>query len=156
MAGYQCAQYVGPPSLCQKFCYDNDDCAPPGGLCVLEFAGTGGGSPIMLCSHNCDLISGTGCQAQTMKCDLGYDAGPPEQWYTLCMPAGAAAQGEACTNTLDCADGLGCYQDPNTLNTVCMTYCNHASPQCPGTTTCLHFDPPMMIGSIEYGACLQI
>lgn len=149
--GHVCVdnQTNGPP-FCHEFCDADDDCSPPGGLCVL----TVGNDADPVCSQNCDPISGVGCSISGMKCDLGQEAGGQMRFFTRCTGAGTLGQGEICTSQSQCAAGLSCFNINGQPDKQCLTWCNPASPNCPVSTTCGSFGPPILIGVLEYGACL--
>jgi hypothetical protein len=76
----------------------------------------------------------------------------PMRFFTNCLAAGSATQGQACLGTADCASGYSCI-NYNMTNT-CAKWCTVASPSCPGGATCASFNTPLLIGSVEYGACI--
>ena len=150
-AGYLCVQFGNPPSTCHKFCEGDADCAPPQGLCALSLTGSGGASPITLCSESCDPITNAGCPVAGMKCELSQSQTPPQPWFTLCLASGSTGQGGVCASPDDCAPSLSCFNGAQGLR--CMAWCEVASPACPGNLTCGSLNPQLFVGSVEYGAC---
>lgn len=150
-AGYICSDFVDPPETCHQFCDSDADCQAPGGACVLSLTITGSSEyTVTLCSEDCDPITSAGCPVPGMRCDALRDDGPPERFFTMCVPAGSAAQEQACSGIADCAPGLSCFTVDS--DKMCLTWCDVASPQCP-TGTCRSTDPPTLVGSTEYGVC---
>lgn len=137
--------YTDP--ICHKYCYDDSDCDPPGGLCLLSILGNVGA-----CTHNCDPITTVGCDEPNHKCGIFTEADPPYRNLTQCTAAGTGTQQQPCSSSFDCAPGLECLSINS--QTMCLTWCNVNAPYCP-VGTCLSFTTPMLLGSVEYGACYQ-
>lgn len=154
-AGHQCLSNpsYGAPPICMKWCASDDDCSGPGAICIFSVDG----EESQLCSVNCDPVSGAGCPAAGTKCEVLRENDGAMRWLTICAGEGAGAQEAACTDTADCADGYGCFNvtDANmVVTTMCLRWCNTASPSCPGGSQCAGFQTPMVVGSITYGACV--
>ncbi|MBI4702621.1 MAG: hypothetical protein HY744_15985 [Deltaproteobacteria bacterium] len=158
-AGFMCLKTgVGSKLTCHKFCAADEDCAPPGGLCVIQLQAFS--KPIegaKVCTVNCDPITNTGCKVEGMKCDIAQEPDPPNRWLTDCTGSGSKKQGESCFGSNQCAPGIGCFtltKPDNSKETLCLTYCSVKNPSCPNGTSCGSFQTPIQIGSIEYGACV--
>ncbi len=152
MAGSMC---LGNQTFanCKKFCNTDSECSAPGGLCIIQVDdGNGGSYKETWCSENCDPVSGTGCPLATGKCEIGQESTPPNRFFTTCLQAGSGVQGQTCNLITDCASGYGCINYNN--QDVCAKWCKTSSPSCPGATNCATFTTPMLIGSLEYGACI--
>ncbi len=161
-AGGHCLT-VAPLSLCKKYCDSDDDCSQPGGLCALQVTNTATNMPYAQkwCSDNCDLVSSVGCDAVGSKCELGREQQGMMRWFTLCYPTGAGVQGDPCADgsgqadTRLCAEGYSCTGLDANMNPICLKWCNYTSMQgCDLGTTCSPFSTPVIIGTIQYGACL--
>lgn len=153
VAGYRCHQNLsGGPAICHQYCRQDDDCFGPGSLCTIPF----GEASVRLCSHNCDPVSDTGCAELATKCDVFHEAEPPNRPYTRCVAAGAVGQDEECASSVDCARGLSCFTITGQTGSWCMTWCRVGATvsSCPAGTQCGSFSPALVIGSVEYGACL--
>ena len=139
---------LGTLTSCRKFCDSDADCVAPGGLCVIGITN----HTEKTCSENCDPIASTGCPLPSSKCEVGQQGTDPNViTYTVCHPSGTNTQGQACTtNGFECAPGFTCA----TVNSVmaCYQYCNYSSPAC-SVGSCLNFDPPLEVGTTEYGVC---
>ncbi len=147
-AGSICWTMGGAISLCHEFCDGNGDCSPPGGQCLIEFVNQNQTVTGQACTMNCDLVSSAGCIPSTAKCAALW-AG--SSWATLCVGAGTGTQGTPCNDTSDCASGLGCLNTGQAM--FCLTWCMVANPTCP-TGQCHQLNPGLLVGSVEYGACL--
>lgn len=152
VAGYRCVDnHEGGPRICHQYCETDDDCLGPGSLCIVGF-----GSPdYRVCTHNCDPISDVGCAETDMKCDIFRETDPPNRSLTQCAGSGSLGQGQECATTSDCAPGYSCFGITGQTGEWCMKWCdvNAATSGCPAGTTCYPFSSPIIIGSIEYGAC---
>ncbi len=143
-------------AMCRAFCDADDQCAAPGGLCVLQVAdGNGGVWPAKYCSENCDPVSGAGCAPANAKCEVAREASPGDRLFTLCVGVGASVQGASCMATADCAAGFGCFTLSDN-STKCLQWCKpNNNPSCGANTTCSPFPAPgIVIGAVEYGVCL--
>jgi hypothetical protein len=164
MASTCAAQHVCVGGRCRKYCDDDDDCAGPGGLCIIDL--TQGNPPMPIpgapvtCTTDCNptLASNPTCPP-TWACHIFFDDpnGVPdsgdERYLSDCLAAGAGTAGAACTGSQQCAAGFDCV----TLNPggqQCRPVCNMATQTCPtGTGTCTGFAPPVVIGGATYGVC---
>jgi hypothetical protein len=150
-AGYVCADFVAPPETCHQFCNDDADCEAPGGACVLSLTISGTTEyTVDLCSENCNPLTNDGCPVPGMRCDVIRDEGPPERFFSMCLPAGSAGQAQACSGLADCAPGLSCFTVNN--DSLCLTWCDRSNPSCP-TGSCYPTNPVTTIGTTEYGVC---
>ena len=69
-----------------------------------------------------------------------------EELYTNCVQAGEATG--ACDAENTCIPGYYCSSSVDS----CRQYCRVSSPSC-NEGSCNSFDPPVYIGSVEYGFC---
>jgi cysteine-rich repeat protein len=149
-AGLYCAPAVATTTLlCHRFCAVDEDCLGGGSQCLVPVSG---GSPARtlatLCTVNCDLESGSGCPEGT-RCKIFSNA--DGDYLTDCSgTVGDGRVGHACTDEADCAPGFFCPPPPYEN---CMQYCVRPGGYCEGGYTCKAFDPPVMIGTREYGYC---
>ena len=141
---------TGGSAQCHEFCESDDQCLGPGSLCVL----TVGGGTGVVCSQNCDPVSGVGCSIEGMKCDLAQEAAGQQRIFTRCTGAGMLGQGEVCINSNQCQKGMACFGIPNQIDNECLTWCRTDQGNCPSMTQCAPFQPAIIIGAITYGACL--
>ncbi len=149
--GHYCLNNLtGGAPICHRFCDDDDDCSGPGALCIYPLSG----GLATLCSQNCDPVSDTGCEVASMKCDIAQEAGGDMRWFTRCTGSGTIEQGGICTNGNQCAKGLGCFGLQGRTDQLCLTWCKVASPNCPTDTQCASFTTPILVGTLEYGACV--
>lgn len=159
-AGHQCLANNSPilqtPSICMKWCENDDDCVGPGAICLF----TVNGEDEKLCSINCDPISGAGCDAEGTKCDILRESMGAMRWLTTCAGVGPGTQEAPCTNTPDCAEGYGCFNvtDANMMTTqMCLRWCNTQMPtSCPANSQCASFQTPITVGALTFGACVPV
>jgi hypothetical protein len=97
-------------------------CAPIG-----NGEGTGFSERYGICT-----VAGTACNPLDDRCDLSESCGFLADG-TGCIPAGAAAIGEQCTDTL-CAKGGLCAKVGTFIPAECYQPCNLASPSCASGT----------------------
>jgi hypothetical protein len=166
------ALHVCVGGRCRKYCDDDDDCAGPGGLCIIDL--TQGNPPMPIpgapvtCTTDCipTQASNATCPP-TWACHVFLDDPTPaapdsgdERYLSDCLapPQSGGGVGASCTGNQNCAAGLDCV----TLNpggTQCRPTCNCpggncAAGSCPtGTGTCRGFSPPVVIGTATYGTC---
>ena len=149
-AGYLCLN-----SECVRYCQTDANCVAPGGLCVttLYADGTTPIPGVTLCSQNCDLLTTTGCRSG-QGCGV-YSTADGLRRYTSCHAASTGTQGATCTNDLDCAPGFGCinFTTNGTTTVQCMQLCQPTVTVCPGSTSCVAFNPPVTLGATSYGIC---
>ncbi|MEM9192266.1 MAG: hypothetical protein AAGF12_24040 [Myxococcota bacterium] len=89
-----------------------------------------GGTPGMCGGGACDLITGGGC-GMAMGC---YFSGPMGMApAATCLPAGIVGEGQACTNSNDCAPGHDCPMGIGVCTKVC---CVGSDMGCPTGQTC--------------------
>lgn len=158
--GHICLGTTPTISTCLKFCDTDAECEAPGGICYFEINdGSGGTIPdVTLCTDNCDPASNTGCASGT-ACQLAQvppeqQGGPPGPLFTLCGETGTGVHTSACTDNGDCAPTFACTGELN-MQTVCLKWCKVGQAgNCPTGQTCSQFDPALLLGSTEYGACL--
>ncbi len=138
------------PALCHRFCESDDDCDLPGGRCVYDL--TNDGVPDA-CTINCDPVSSTGCPGSETMCTVVKAEQNLPTWASECVVAGSKGQGEPCLETPECATGHFCA----TLNNgkMCLRFCNVKLPVCPPAAACVKFTPKIVIGAVEYGACVS-
>lgn len=153
-AGSICVNAAPPVSTCMKFCASDADCEAPGGLCLITVSdGAGGDVPGMtLCTDNCDPATNTGC-AQGTECQIGQEQDGLQRFLTICSSVGTGTYSDPCTDNSDCAPTYACTGDLGG-QTVCLQWCKVAQGICSGGLTCSPFSPALLIGSIEYGACI--
>ncbi|MBW2526747.1 MAG: hypothetical protein JRI23_21370, partial [Deltaproteobacteria bacterium] len=152
--GYRCHETVyGNMPICHRYCRQDADCPGPGSLCSVTI----GDPTVKLCSHNCDPVTDTGCDELTNKCDIFREANPPNRPFTQCVEAGGLGQDEVCTSSSQCARGSSCFTITGQTDSYCLTWCRigAVTTTCPSGTDCGTFDPPIQIGSVQYGACLS-
>jgi hypothetical protein len=148
-AGMLCVA-IGTFGTCKRYCNTDAECsAGPGSICLLQI----GSYEQKWCTDNCDPVSGAGCPSSG-KCELGQSEDPPMPYFTVCTPSGAGQQGSPCTDFTDCAAGLSCLTNPNTMTDQCLTWCQVSQGLCPTNTACTPFQTPATVGSIEYGVCI--
>ena len=139
---------TGAPPFCHKFCDDDMDCSGPGALCVLEI----GTEMLPACSQNCDPVSSVGCDAPNTKCDLAQHVATMT-FFTRCVGEGNFTQNEICNSSWQCQIGMGCFNITGQMERECLTWCNLDNPVCPTMTNCGPLNPPVVIGTVTYGAC---
>jgi hypothetical protein len=156
VTGSLCVGYGAGLDSCSEFCATDADCVAPGGLCAITLNdGMGGDIPdVILCSTNCNLVNGVGCQVPGTSCQLGLrDMTDP---FTLCAPSGAGIQDTLCTDTSGCAPGFICLTT-TAMDERCFQWCDVANPTCPGGLVCQQLEisagVPLVIGTTSYGAC---
>lgn len=157
-AGFVCVTASAATGQCLEFCDADNDCTPPGGICLLELDdGFGGTIPnVKICTPNCNLMTNTGCPAGS-GCDLRRESAGLMRWLTLCSDIGTKTQGQACNPSIpDCAASHLCL-DLDGFGDKCLHYCNVNAPSCPAGTFCDQlFDSnflPITLGNVTVGAC---
>ena len=151
---YSCFD-AGNSAYCQQYCGSDADCGSPRGKCAYTVLdGANNLIPgLGLCSSNCDpLAQGSSACPPTWACDIDT-IGSAAVNVTTCRPGGAATQGQACPNALECAAGLTCvdFQDGST---ACQPLCAPGTnPTCPTNTTCTAFTPAVTVAGVQYGFC---
>jgi hypothetical protein len=154
--GYICLNNLtGAGGLCHRFCKSDTDCAAPGGLCVMN-----PGASQKACSQNCDPVTATGCpDAMLTKCDLAKD-NVSMKWFSRCTGKGTKQQGEECGGgPSQCDKGMSCFnvtdQAMMVTKQLCLTWCVvGGAVGCPPNSQCSQLNPPVTLGSIQYGACV--
>ena len=149
-AGLFCAQLGGDPARCQKYCDDDAGCQLPGGRCVLDVNDPGG---VKVCTENCDPVSNSGCSFPGNKCEVAQDDNMAG--FSMCMPAGIGGQGAACASSADCSGGHGCLTIDS--QQLCRKWCtvNGTCNSCAGAQYGTFPAPGLLIGAVEYGACVN-
>ncbi len=160
-AGLQCINAgTGTGSFCHQHCDVDADCTlpsvGPGGICALGLNGGG-----QVCSHNCDPVSDTGCDANpNLKCDIGREADGAERWFSRCLGAGTLAFDAVCTGAAECSPGSSCIPIENEPDSRCLAWCTNPGTggTCPqgASHICNGFGTPILIGAVEYGACVPL
>jgi hypothetical protein len=150
-AGLHCfSQFaLGIDSICAPYCDDHGDCDGAGAKCVFALGGVV--TTAKLCSVNCDPVTNTGCKAPNSHCSIYQQSNMP---FTACATAGKKVHGESCSSSSDCGAGTECFT-VNMGTKYCLKWCNLGSPSCPGNAECVPLNPPQVIGSVQYGACLD-
>jgi hypothetical protein len=153
--------YVCVSSSCSKYCAIDVDCGDIRRKCVVTLVA--GGTPIpgaITCSSACDPTdaaaggfcpAGFSCHLSFIDPDMDPESGD-ETTFATCGPAGTATQGQACTFSTDCAINHLCI---GPTPTTCVRMCTvPTGAECPIGTTCVGLLPQMIIGGVEYGACI--
>lgn len=163
-AGFQCVNNgtTGFTGFCHQLCLLDTDCntptSGPGGICVLPLTNGGG----TVCSQNCDVVSNTGCKEANanLKCDIGRESIGQQRWFTRCVGSGTKLQDEVCTSISQCSPGSSCIPVEGDSVYHCLNWCMNPSSGgvCPqgSSHACTGFVTPLIIGSIEYGACVPL
>jgi hypothetical protein len=169
-AGYSC---LGEPGQCRKMCDEDRDCGVGHCIVAVVFEADSGELETVpganACTKQCDAerATGSGCPRDPiMGCRFyPYDEeGTGEQgYYTDCTPAGVGGDGADCSANSDddCAPGFGCFvisYDDDTEKDECRQNCafpagSDAAAGVCGAGTCHPFDPPALVGDVEYGVC---
>jgi hypothetical protein len=153
--GTYCVNTADPINTCAKFCATDADCEAPGGLCLYTLNDSMG-MPIpdvKLCSPNCDPATNTGCAAGT-ACNLAQETMGQMRILSVCSLAGVGTYSSPCTDNTDCSPTFGCIGEDAQMNTVCLEYCRVGLNDCAAGFTCNGFPMPILLGSVEYGACI--
>ncbi len=161
-AGYVCLGSAAGRS-CFEYCTTDAQCMTgAGALCVIQIVfGTPSmdviidGTPVKVCSRNCNPINGTGCPA-TWGCHVYQEEAGALRFFTDCAPPGTGGQGAACTSDAQCLAGYTCIND--TMSTYCAKNCRYLP--APSPSDCLAGDVcnrlmgmPTIAGQ-EYGVCI--
>jgi cysteine-rich repeat protein len=148
-AGYTCVNddsNLAP--WCMRFCAHDSDCNGAGSRCVIGLSDANGDPlNVDVCSNSCNLDTQTGCPSG-MGC-LGHNATAGD--FTDCAYMGTAADGHACTSSVECRPGSACVTSGST--STCMSYCVVGAAGGCLAGTCVGFVSPLVIGAVEYGAC---
>ncbi|MCC6558619.1 MAG: hypothetical protein IT372_37265 [Polyangiaceae bacterium] len=151
--GLACVSATATIKTCGKFCETDADCEAPGGLCFFKLDdGMGGEIPgATICSDSCDPSTNSGC-APDLACQLAREPDGEQRYLSVCTGPGAGTAGSPCTVNSDCAPTFGCIGEVD-AQTVCEPWCTVGDP-CPASLTCTPFSPAVLVGGVEYGACL--
>jgi len=140
--GHAClAMPTGSPR-CHQYCDDDTDCAPG-----LECASYDEGVGIGVCGSTCTLEGGCPGGA-TCKVVLAYDfdsANPVA--LPVCAAPGAAADGDPCATSIDCAAGLHCD------GANCRPMCRQDGSLPCASGTCQADLAIIRLGNVEHGFC---
>jgi len=104
------------------------------------------------------VCNGVGCAYcsptnSSLLCGSDSHCSPQADSTSICTyPAGAGTSNAACSAIADCASPYACVN--NGVSTTCQKWCAYPGVACPGAQTCSAFNPPMLIGSSEWGVCL--
>jgi hypothetical protein len=162
--GFHCVNNgtTGFSGFCHQWCTEDDDCdAPttgPGGICVLQLSNGAG----TVCSQNCDPVSDTGCKEYNgaLKCDIGQEPQGAMRWFTRCVGVGSVTADGVCAAINECAPGSSCIPIQNEPDNHCLSWCTNPNGggTCPqgASHVCSPFTTPLIIGSVEYGACIPL
>lgn len=148
-AGFTCVADAAGGGSCLAFCASDDDCDRPGGACEVELVDDDG-EPIpggTVCTQSCNPVSSNGCPG-TWGCRVQTD-------HTECRPDGPGRHLDVCDGDEDCDAGYGCVEVG--AEAMCLRNCRvGALGVCSGITgtTCRRYIEPVVIGGVEYGACL--
>ncbi len=163
-AGNHCVNNgtTGFGGFCHQICEVDADCNTPtqgpGGICVLPL-NSGGGT---VCSQNCDPVSNTGCKEANaaLKCDIAREPAGSMRWFTRCTGSGTIMSDGICTAINECSAGSSCVPVAGEPAAYCLAWCTNPSTGgvCPqgASHACSPFTTPLLIGTIEYGACIPI
>jgi hypothetical protein len=154
---------------CRKYCDDDDDCAGPGGICLIKL--TYGNPPMDIpnapatCTTDCNPVATTNPTCPTnWACHIYVNDPTPgtagdESFLTDCAGQGGIGVGGACPNgNSQCNAGLDCINlNPGGLQCHPTCICpggNCATGTCPsGTGSCRGYTTPVVIAGTTYGAC---
>ena len=150
---------------CARHCDDDDDCAGPGGLCILPILFQNQPIPgVKICTTDCDPSqeANATCPAG-WACHLFREADGDRRWLTNCeaAPATGGELGDACTTSTTCKPGLDCFSD-GMGGRKCFANCRCPGGDCslgvcpPGTGTCRGYSPPAMVGADAFGRCFDL
>jgi len=139
-----------PKSLCRSFCSVDSDCTPPGGACLVDIVPLAPG--VSVCTQNCDPTTNEGCSVTGFGCQAQRDPTSGKA-FTICLEdSGAGTQNSLCQADVgNCAPNFDCVSVGGGPYS-CVRWCKVAQ-GCAGGLQCVHFAPPMLIGSTEYGTC---
>jgi len=149
-AGYTCVHDddVAETPWCMRFCLHDSDCNGTGSRCVVGLSDDSGNSlNVTVCSNACDVYAQTGCPSG-MGCQ-GHDATGGD--FTDCAYMDGKADGATCATSLECLEGSACVDDGS--GAVCAPYCVVGNDNTCAVGDCLGFVSPLVIGTVEYGAC---
>jgi cysteine-rich repeat protein len=150
--GYTCVHDGnGDTPWCSRFCAHDSDCLGTGSRCVDDLTDDMGNSlHVETCSNACDPYGQSGCPSG-MGC-LGFDSTGGD--YTDCEYMGNAPDGSQCANSIECLPGSACSASADDPNPSCEPTCIVGNDDtCDTDEECVGFTSPIMIGTVEYGAC---
>lgn len=138
----------GSYSMCLALCTDDAACAGGGPRCIERGQFSSAEPSVGICAPNCDPVNNQGCPSGSRCTLLASDTGT----IAGCIaPPGTVRVGSSCTSHAQCASGLLCIRDA-TSNAYCRTWC-HVGDTC-ASGRCTRLSPAVVLGGIEYGACL--
>ena len=132
----------GTAFVCKKFCHGNEQCTAPG-ECIEVLRFEGSDELPRVCAE-----PGPKCELLAQGCASGLGCYPSPTSGPVCVTAGAAEDGTACTYSNDCRPGSACVKDGAGL--VCRRLCRSPSGE-PGCATG-HCEP--LQGFTGVGACV--
>ncbi len=149
--GYTCVHgdTAAEVPWCARFCGHDSDCLGVGSRCVDPLVDNAGNDlGIDVCSNACNPYSQSGCPSG-MGCLGSTDPGGN---FSDCEYMSNTPDGQACTHSTDCRTGSTCVNDGGTSQ--CESYCLVGDDTtCLSGLACDGFVTPLMIGTVEYGAC---
>lgn len=148
---------------CARYCDDDDDCAGPGGLCILPVLFNNTPIPgVKICTTDCNPMDAVSAACPTnWACHLFQEGDGLRRWLTNCeqLPATPGTVGAVCARAADCAGGLDCVNDGTGIGRRCRPQClcpggDCTAGTCPaGTGTCWNYAPSATVGAVTYGRC---
>jgi len=88
-------------------------------------------------------------------CGNGYHCIPQPNGTTICEPGiGAGEQCGPCNENYDCEFPYACV-DVGMSWPVCLQWCSDIS-DCLGTESCVPMEPPVYVGTVQWGVCLDL
>jgi hypothetical protein len=110
--------------------------------------------------EDCDGQTDEGCGIETCNpqnpagdCGMGMHCVPSSAGTTCQGPAGTGAQGASCSTPEDCAPAYACAPLGDSFQ--CLAWCHIGWNDCPGGETCFSVSPPIVLGGVEYGLCVE-
>jgi hypothetical protein len=147
--GYACANFGD----CREYCIVGGTGCPSGMKCKPHSSpALVAGVEFGVCATDCDPLTASSCPSGEKCFPIGNAAElKPKTGFSDCIGAGAAAIGDTCASSLDCAAGLSC------IDLSCEPLCRlGTASDCPSDSICRSLVAGFTVDGDEWGSCTKV